>query len=168
MASLGNGTYHPASISFWDKSLEVGTFNVYGTNVTAANFDAQSTLWAALIAASNALTLGLLYQARWVNQVITNAKPAQSAIDQGAAREIKLFIQAIDASQKPVTASLPTLDLSKVTYLPQAKDFVAITEEQGASEEVVNFVAAYEGYAKSPAAQTALTVVGLKVIGRNN
>lgn len=165
---LGNGTYHPANISFWDKSKESSSFGVYGTNVTAANLDAQATLWAALVAASNGLTLGLLHKARWVNEVISNANPDVSAINQGAAREIKLLIQSVDTSQARYTATLPTLDLSLVTYLAQAKDFIAITTETGAGAEVMAFIDAYEGYAKSPGPQTALTIIGLKVVGRNN
>lgn len=174
--SLGNGTYHPAHITFWDKSKEKSRFEVFGAPVTATyvdpdvvNFTAQSVAWAALYDAAVALVLGLPYAQQWVNEVIINANPAQSAINQLAVRETKLMIQYIDnTTQKPLTTTLPTVNLALLTYLPQAKDFVAITNAQGAGTEVVAFVTAFEGYARNPAAASnAITVVGLKVVGRN-
>jgi len=176
MASLGNGTYHPAEIAWWDKSLEVGRFGVYGRVVTATyvdpavvNFTAQSGLWASLVDAANDMVLGLQRSARWVNEIIVHANPAQEDVTQGASREIKLLVQWIDATtEKRFTTTLPTLDLSKVTYLPQAGDFVAITEAQGASAEVVAFVAAFEAYVVNPSTNNAAQIVGLKVVGRNN
>lgn len=174
--SLGNGTYHRSHITFWDKSKEKSSFEVYGVPVTATyvdpnvvNFTAQSVAWAAVVDAALDLALGLPYAQQWVNEVIINANPAQSAINQLAVRETKLLIQYIDnTTQKPLTTTLPTLNLALVTYLPQAKDFVAITEAQGAGEEVVAFVGAFEGYARNPMATgNTITVVGLKVVGRN-
>lgn len=174
--SLGNGTYHPASITWWDKSKELSSLRVYGRVVTATyvdpavvNFTAQSVLWASLVDAATDLVYGLQRSALWVNEVIINANPAQEDINQLANRETKLLIQSIDATtQKRMTATLPTVNLSLVTYLPQAKDFVAITEAQGAGEEVVDFVAAYQLYAVNPETNNALEVIGLKVVGRNN
>lgn len=174
--SLGNGTYHPASITYWDKSQELASLRVHGRVVTATivsaavvNFTQQSIDWAALVTASNALVNGLIRSSLWVNEVIVNANPAKSDINQLAKREVKLLIQSIDATtQARVTATLPTLNDALVTYLPQAKDFVAITEAQGAGEEVVNFVGAYQTYAVNPATGNALVIIGLKVVGRNN
>lgn len=169
MPSLGNGTYHPAEISYWDKSKEVGRFGVYGVPVTEGNFAAQSALWAPLVTATNGITAGLIRSARWVNEVVSNANPEQDSIDQSASREIKLLVQFIDnTTQKRLTSTVPTLDLTKVTYLPQARDFVAITDAQGASEEIQAFVSAFEGYVINPATGNAVTIVGLKVVGRNN
>lgn len=174
--SLGNGTYHPAHITYWDKSKEKSRFEVFGAPVTATivstdvvNFTDQSTKWAALVAAANDLVRGLIYAQQWVNEVIVNANPAQADIDQAAVRETKLLIQYINATtQKQLTTTLPTINLSLVTYLPQAKDFVAITAGQGASDEIVAFVSAFEGYARDPmATSNSITVVGLKVVGRN-
>lgn len=174
--ALGNGTYHRSHITFWDKSKEKSTFEVYGVPVTATyvdpdvvNFTAQSVAWAALYDAAVDMVLGLPYAQQWVNEVIINANPAQSAIDQSAIRESKLLIQYINqTTQRQLTATLPTINLELLTYLPQAKDFVAITAGQGAGAEVVAFVAGFEGYARDPNAPSNLiSVVGLKVVGRN-
>lgn len=174
--SLGNGTYHPASITYWDRSRELSSLRVYGRVVTATyvdpnvvNFTAQSTAWAALVAAANALANGLIRSALWVNEIITNANPDVGDINQLAQREVKLLIQSIDTTtQKRLTATLPTLNVALVTYLPQAKDFVAISADQGAGTEVVDFVEAYEAYCVNPETGNALQIIGLKVVGRNN
>lgn len=174
--SLGNGTYHPASISYWDKSLETGIFQVYGLPVTATivstdvvNFTAQSVAWAALVSAANALDRGLIRSQRWVNEVIVNARPDQADVNQSAAREVKLEIQWIDSvTQKSGRNTLPSVNLLLLTYMPQAKDYVAITTEQGAGTEVTDFVSAFEGYVVNPDTGNSVTVVGLKVVGRNN
>lgn len=168
-ASLGNGTYHPSSITFWDKSREKGTMEVYGVPVTVTNFTAVSGLWASLVTASIALANGLIYSQRWVNLFIANAYPPDGDITQEAVREIGLKVMYIDdTSQKKLEATLPTLNLSLVTYLSQAKDFVAITTEQGAGAEVVAFVGAFEAYVVNPQTGVGVTVVGLKVVGKNN
>lgn len=174
--SLGNGTYHPAEITYWDRSRELSSLRVFGRVVTATivsaavvNFTAESTSWAALVAAANALVNGTIRSSHWVNEVVVNANPDVGDINQLAKREVKLLIQSIDVTtQKRLTATLPTLNDALVTYLPQAKDFVAISADQGAGTEVVNFVEAYEAYAVNPETGNALQVIGLKVVGRNN
>lgn len=168
-ASLGNGTYHPSSITYWDKSREKGTMEVYGLPVTSVNFTAVSGLWASLVTASGALVRGLIYAQRWVNEFIANAYPPDGSINQEAVREIGLKVMYIDSTtQKKLEVTLPTVNLSLVTYLSQAKDFVAVTEEQGAGEEVVAFVDAFEAYVVNPNTGNGVTVVGLKVVGKNN
>lgn len=174
--SLGNGTYHPNEISLWDKSREIGSHRIYSRVVTATivstdviNFTAQSVAWAAYLAAVLGITNGLIFKSRWVNEVVVNAEPLDESITQESSREIKLLVQFIDnTSQKRLTATVPTLDLSLVTYLPQAKDFVAITAEQGAGAEIVAFVETFEAFVVNPATGNAVTIIGLKVVGRNN
>ncbi len=175
MPSLGNGTYHESALTFWDKSREKAALRLFGAVVTATyadpnvvNFTAQSTLWAAVVTAGEAMSRGLIYSSKWVNESIVNAYPETGDIDQQAVRELKLMIQMIDAtSQKRLNATLPCLNLSLVSYLPQAKDYVAITSGQGAGTEVTDLVSAVEGYAVNPANGHAVVVVGLKVVGRN-
>lgn len=168
----GNGTYHPSEITYWDKSQEVGRFEIYGAVVTATydapdvvNFTAQGTLWAALVTKANAMALGLPRSSRWVNEVIVNANPAKDDINQGALREVKLQVKYIDnTTQKAYTASLPTLDLSKVEYLPiVGDDVVSITSPTA----MADFVAAFEGYVVAPDTGNPVTVREASVIGRN-
>lgn len=176
MPSLGNGTYHPDEISLWDKSREVGTHRIYSRVVTATyvdpdvvNFTAQATAWAAYLAGVLGICNGLIYKSRWVNEIIANAEPPDGSINQLSTRETKLLVQYIDnTSQKRLTATVPTLNLAKVTYLPQAGDFVAITEAQGASAEILAFVDAFQDFVVNPSTGNAVTIIGLKVVGRNN
>lgn len=174
--SIGNGTFHPNEISFWDKSREIGTTKVFSTGVTATyvdpdvvNFAAQSTLWAAYLAGVMGIVNGLLQKSRWVNEVVVNSYPADDDINQLSSREQKLLVQYINTvTQRKLTLTIPTLDVSLVTYLPQAGDFVAITAGQGAGDEIVAFVTAFEAFAIDPYAAGAVQIVGLKVVGRNN
>lgn len=168
----GNGTYHPSEITYWDKSQEVGRFEVYGAVVTATiddidvvNWDDENTLWSALVTKANGMVLGLVRSSRFVNEVITNANPDKADINQGALREVKLQIKYIDnTTQKAYSVTLPTLDLSKVTYLPiVGDDAVSIT----APSAMVDFVAAFEGYAVAPDTGNPVTIREASVIGRN-
>lgn len=171
--SLQNGTTHPAEISYWDKSQEVGTFEVYTAVVTATiddtdvvNFTEQSTLWSGLVTAANGMVNGLPRLNRWVNQIVINANPAKDDINQLAVRELKLKVWYIDnTSQKKYTATLPTLDLTKVTYLPIiGKDAVSIT----APAAMVTFVAAFEAAVVAQYTGNAVTIIAAEVVGRNN
>lgn len=168
----GNGTYHPSEISYWDKSQEVGRIEVFGAVVTATiddtdvvNFDAQSTLWSAFVTKANAMALGLVRSTRWVNEIIVNANPAKEDINQGALREVKLQVKYIDnTTQKAYTVSLPTLDLSKVTYLPLVGDDAVALDTPTA---MADFVTAFEAFVVAPDTGNPVTVREASVIGRN-
>lgn len=174
MASrLFNGTFHECEISYWDKSQEVGRFEFNGAVVTATisdtdvvNFTAQSTAFAALVTKAQAMVLGLARLNRWVNTVVVNANPAKSDINQGAVREIKLLIKYIDqTTQERYSATLPTLNLAKVEYLPLiGNDAVALDTPT----EMSDFVAAFEGYAVAPRTGNPITIIAAEVVGRNN
>lgn len=174
MASrLQNGTSHPVEMSWWDKSQEVGRFEfemaiVTATIVSAAvvNFTAQSGLFASLVTATNAIVLGLPRLNRWVNQVVVNANPAKDDINQLAVREIKLKVMYIDnTNQAKYQCTIPTLDLSKVVYLPIiGNDAVSLTEPT----EIVDFIDAFEAGAVAPYTGNPVTVIAMEVVGRNN
>lgn len=173
MANWGNGTFHEDEIAFWDKSQEVGRLEVFSAPVTATyvdpnvvNFAAQSALWATFLAASEDMVLGLLYKSRWVNTVVVHASPDKADIDQGALREVKLMLRYIDATtEKRYSCTLPTLDLSKVTYLPLiGNDAVSLT----LGTEMIAFVAAFQAFVKAPLTGNAVTIIAAEVVGRNN
>ena len=168
----GNGTYQPVELTYWDKSQEVGRFEVYGAVVTASivdtdvvNWDEQNVLFAALVTKANGMVLGLPRSTRFVNEVIINANPDKSDINQSALREIKLQVKYIDnTTQKAYSVTLPTLDLSKVEYLPVVgDDAVSIVAPTAMSQ----FVAAFEAYVVAPDTGNSVTVREASVIGRN-
>jgi len=163
---LQNGTSHPVSMSFWDKSQEHGAFEAQTAIVTVVNFTAQSTLWAALVNSTAAIVNGLPRLNRWVNQVVVNANPAKDDINQLAVREIKLKIRYIDATnQAKFECTVPTLDLSKVVYLPLVgNDAVSLTEPT----EITTFITDFEAAIVAPYTGNPVTIIGLEVVGRNN
>ncbi len=165
-ARLQNGTSHPVVMSFWDKSQEHGAFEAQTAIVTSANFTVQSGLWAALVNSTAAIVNGLPRLNRWVNQVVVNANPAKSAIDQLSVREIKLKVRYIDSTdQAKFECTVPTLDLSKVVYLPiLGNDAVSLTEPA----EIVTFITDFEAAIVAPYTGNGVTIIALEVVGRNN
>lgn len=170
---LQNGTSHPVELSWWDKSQEVGRLEfqmavVTATIVSAAvvNFTAQAGLFAAFITDVNAIVIGLPRLNRWVNQVVINANPAKSDINQLAVREIGLKVRYIDATtQAKFECTVPCLDLSKVVYLPiVGNDAVSLTEPA----EIVTFIDSFEATAVAPYTGNAVVVRSLEVVGRHN
>lgn len=165
-ARLQNGSSHPVVMSFWDKSQEHGAFEAQTTLVTVGNLTAQSGLWAALVVSTGDIVNGLPRLNRWVNQIVVNANPAKSAIDQLSAREIKLKIRYIDnTSQAKFECTVPTLDLSKVVYLPIiGNDAVSLSEPA----EIVTFITDFQACIVAPYTGNPVTIIALEVVGRNN
>lgn len=165
-ARLQNGTSHPVSMSFWDKSQEHGAFEAQTAIVTVGNLTAQSTLWAALVASAAAIVNGLPRLNRWVNQVVVNANPDKGDINQLSAREIKLKVRYIDVgNQAKYECTVPTLDLSKVVYLPIiGNDAVSLTEPA----EIATFIDDFEAAIVAPYTGAATKIIALEVVGRNN
>lgn len=170
---LFNGTFHEVEISYWDKSQEVGRFEAETSVVTATivstdviNFTAQSIAWAALVSAMNAIVLGLPRLNRWVNTVVINANPAKDAINQSAVREIKLkFLYIDNTTQQRYECTIPTLDLTKVVYLPLiGNDAVALDSPS----QMVTLIGAFEGVIVAPATGNPVTIIAAEVVGRNN
>lgn len=170
---LFNGTVHEVEISYFDKSQEVGRFEAETAVVTATyddpdivNFTDQAGKWGVLVAAMNAMVLGLPRLNRWVNTVVVNANPAKSAINQGAVREIKLKLLYIDnTTQQRYECTIPTLNLAKVVYLPiVGNDAVALDEPT----EMVNLVSGFQGVIVAPATGNGVTIIAAEVVGRNN
>jgi len=164
---LAPGTRNKASISYRDAGNEIGTFSCIGADITAANRDAQETLFTTLVGAADALTLGARTKSNYISQTTT----ATTQPTDGSAREIKLLIQYQVSSGANTGAewqcTLPCLDTTKVSYVinKNAKDIVDPT----VGTELLAFIDAFEAFAKDPANGTgAVTVVGLKVVGRNN
>lgn len=170
---LFNGTFHEVEISYWDKSQEVGRFEAETAVVTATyvdpdvvNFTDQATKFAALVTKMNAIVLGLPRLNRWVNTVVVNANPAKSAINQSAVREIKLKLLYIDnTTQQRYECTIPTLDLTKVAYLPLiGNDAVALDTPV----QMTDLITAFQAVVVAPATGNPVTIIAAEVVGRNN
>jgi len=131
--------------------------------ITAANEEAQSAAWAALLTACDALALGVRVRDRYVDDTTYPAVPPAN----GAAREVALKMIFRDAATGQTWDSrLPTLDTSLITYDTNygAKDVVLFTGTE--VEALVDALAAMPiknpyNYANNGA------LVGLQVVRGN-
>lgn len=164
---LAPGTQNKASISIRDAGNEIGRFSCIGADITAANRDAQDTLFQALVTAVAALTLGAITKTDYISQVtVGTTQPTD-----GAARELKLLVQYQVTSGANAGArwnsSLPCIDTSLVSYVinVNARDVV----DPSTGTELLAFIDAFEDFAVDPANGTGtVAVVGLKIVGRAN
>lgn len=158
--TLPAGSYSPAELSYKDAGDEIGTMRFFGKLITAANHDAQNTLFATFVAAANACALGAPVKERYAHETTQiGAQPTN-----GAMRETKLLIQfSDDTTGQKFTTSLPTLDPSLPEYIPGVKDAVLLSTPT----EITDLITAFEAFAVNPEAPThTITVYGLKVVGR--
>lgn len=160
--SLPAGGYQPATISYLDAGNEIGTMRFYGASLNAGNFAAKIALWATLLSAADALALGARKKDVYNDEsVYTVSQPTN-----GAMRETRLEIQYQDVTTgEKYSTSLPTLDATLPSYVinVNAKDVVELT----APTEVTDFITAFEAFAVAPRTGNAVSVRGLKVVGRN-
>jgi len=156
------GSYQPAEISYRDAGNEIGSCRFFGTELTAGNFVAKIALWATLLSATDAITLGLRIKDVYNDESIYGGVQPTN----GAARETKLLVQYQDATTgAKFTTTIPTLDPTLPDYVinVNAKDVVLLDSPT----EIADWITAFEAFAVNPFTGNAVTVVGLKVVGRN-
>jgi len=162
--SLPAGTYQPATETLVDAGNETSIFKVYGKVITAANHDAQVTLWNALRTAIGVITLGVVSKAIYASEITLDWDQPTN----GASRELKLLVQFKDSTTgKRYTATVPTLDPTVPTYIQNinVKDAISVT----APSSIVDFIDAFEAFVVPPENPgNTVTVIGLRVVGRNN
>lgn len=155
-------TNNPAELSFRDAGNEISSFRVFGATLTADNFDDQEALWSTLVTKATALCLGTLVKEKYANdETYSYVLPTN-----GAAREIKLLIQYIDnTTSKRLTATLPTINPATPVYIANinVKDAISVTTPTA----ITDFITAFNAFVVNPETQNAVTVIGLKVVGRN-
>jgi len=120
------GTKQKASISYLDAGGEYGSFSMFAPVITAANEEDQSSAWADVLTAADAITLGNRAKDTYVDETTyVVSRPTN-----GAARELAAKIIFRDPSTGQTWNSLlPTLDPSQITYIPNlgAKDVVNLS-----------------------------------------
>lgn len=162
--SLPAGSRSPFEISYLDAGNEIGICKAYGKTLSAANFEAQTALFATLLTTMDAITLGARQKDRYNDETTyTVAQPSN-----GAARELKLLVQMRNTvSGRRFTFTVPTLDPTVPSYIQNisAKDAVALDTPAG----ITAFIDAVEAFVVDPYSEAdACAVIGLKVVGRNN
>jgi len=154
------GTKQKGVISAIDAGGERASVSFFLTILTTGNIVAQTTAWAALMDAWDALFLGARIQDSYND--VTNYNVSRPA--NGAAREVSLKLIARDATTgQTVNYYCPTLDISLIEYIPNygAKDVVDMT-----TTELAAFITALEAVGlKNPYAYgNAMTIVGVQVV----
>jgi len=160
--SLPAGGYQPAEISYLDAGNEIGSARFYGAILTAGNFVAQTGLWATLLTATDAITLGARKKDVYNDESLYNVDQPEN----GAAREFKLLVQFVDGTTgERMTTSIPTLDPTIPSYVLNinAKDVVRVDEPAS----IADWIEAFEAFAKNPRTGNAVEVIGLKAVGRS-
>jgi len=154
------GTKQKGSISALDAGGERASVTFFLTILTTGNIVAQTSAWADLMTAWDALFLGARVRDSYNDVTTYNVgRPTN-----GAAREIALKLIARDATTgQTVNYYCPTLDISLISYIPNygAKDVVDLT-----TTEVAAFITALEAVGlKDPYAYAnAMTIVGAQVV----
>jgi len=161
--SLPAGSRSPAEVSYLDAGNEIGNTRFYGLTLTAGNFAAQAAKWATLLAAMDAVALGVRVRDQYNDETTyVGAQPTN-----GAARETKLLVQLInDVTGRKFGFSIPTLDPTIPDYVVNvsAKDAVVVTSPT----EITDLITAIEDFCVDPLGEAnAVSVIGLKVVGRN-
>lgn len=125
-----------------DYGREKTTTTLTSTVLTAANFDAQVTAWAALRAAMQALTLGTVFQHSLAQVVAVSDIPAS---DPFAQREMKWLINYHDTvTGKKFQSELGTADLGN-DHLLAGTDDADLTDS-----DWTDYITAFQAFTKSP------------------
>lgn len=161
---LPSGSYQPWEIAWLDGGNEVGRAQGYSEELNAGNFVAQSAKWDTFLGAADALTLGARLRDRFNDETTyTVAQPTN-----GAAREFKLLVQCRNnVSGRKFNFTIPTLNPAAIEYVINinAQDVLKLDSPSA----VVDFIDATEAFVRDPnQPASAITVIGLKAVGRNN
>lgn len=161
------GARQPFNIGYRDQTGEIGHMTVYTGELTAVSLPGALADMGDLTAATDLITLGVRATEHWGEKTyVSNALPGNNA----AQREQKLLVQYQgDTTEKPYILTIPTVDHSKLVFLPGAKDAVAFTAGTGAHADIIAWVTAFEALARTPDddAET-VTVTGMRFVGRNS
>jgi len=159
--SLPTGNYAPAGITYEDQNGRSSRFECWGTVLTAANFDAKRALWATLITKTDALTLGTKIKSEYgIETLYLSDLPGDNAAQRGK----KLLIRYQDnTTGKKRTLTIPTADLSAVSFLAGAGDNASLSTPAAVTE----WITAFQAFAVDPDTGNPVVVQGIEYVGRN-
>lgn len=160
------GSVHKSRVLFGDVSHETSATEVFTGAVTAVSIGGFLTNLTALQNALAGMTIGTLRQQSWIGDLTTvsNAWPT----DPAAHRENKLLITyQDDTTEQNYTLTIPTIDFTKLVFIPEAGDAVYF-KGANASAELAAFTTAFETIARSPDNdQNSVVIIGARYVGRN-
>jgi len=147
------------TIQITDYSNEKSSFGVTSVTANAGNLAAQQTLAAALVAATDDLTIGALTKQQ-MSLIILDAPDIPTS--PYAQRELKWLVQY----QGDTSGKLFSVEIAA----PDITDNVAPNTDIAdlSSDDWEAFVTAFEAFVKSPDNGTeSVSVIGARVVGRN-
>lgn len=160
------GSVHKAKINYGDVSKEVSALEVYVGQITALSIAGFLTQFGTLQTATDAITLGVRRSQSWTGDysTISNSWPT----DPAAHRENKLLVDYQDSvTEEPFTLTIPTIDFTKLNFIPEAGDAVYMTGDN-ASTELAAWTAAFIAIGRTPRNDAnAIEVLGGRYVGRN-
>jgi len=159
------GSVHKTKINYGDVTNEVGSLEVFTGAVTAVSIAGFLSDLGGLQAATDAITLGTRRSQSWTGDytVVSNAWPT----DRAAQRENALLVRYQDSvTEEPFTLTIPTIDFTKLNFIPFGGDNVYFTAPNG-NADIVAWVAAFEALARSPKNdQNTVKVIGVEYVGK--
>jgi len=160
------GSVHKAKINYGDVSQEVSSLEVYVGPITALSIAGFLTQFGTLQTATDAVTLGVRRSQSWTGDysTISNGWPT----DPAAHRENKLLVDYWDTvTEEQFTLTIPTIDFTKLNFIPEAGDAVYMTGAS-ASTEMAAWTAAFTAIGRTPRSDAnAIEVLGGRYVGRN-
>lgn len=161
------GSVHKSILTYRDATEETSPMTVYNGAITAISIGGFLTNLTALQTATDAITLGVRAKTSWVGDdtTVSNAVPSNPA----AQRESKLLVKyQDDTNEKPYTLTIPTVDFSKLVFVPGGGDAVLFTGDD-ANADIKAWVTAFEAIGRAPDDDThTVTVTGMRYVGRNS
>lgn len=160
------GSVHKSRILYGDVSKEVSALEIYNGPITALSIAGYLTQFGTLQTTTDAITLGVRRAQSWIGDytTVSNGWPT----DPAAHRENKLLVDYWDTvTEEPFTLTIPTIDFTKLNFIPEAGDAVYM-KGASASTELAAWTAAFEAMGRSPRSDAnAIEVISGRYVGRN-
>ncbi len=154
---------HYGTFTFLDETGEKSAMKFYHGAITATTLAGYLTQFGDLKAKTQALTRGTLHKERIVmdDTLLDSALPG----DNLAQREAKLLVVYRDVvTNKVYTLTIPTVDLTHVTFVPGAKDNIRLD-----TTEVAEWITSFETLGRSPDNDAnGVEVIQIRAVGRNS
>lgn len=156
-------TTHYSTQTFIDATGETSTMKVYNDAITAVSLPGFLTDFGDFKTKTAAITRGEITRTTWVGDADETGNTAPS--DQLAQRENKLLVTYRDTTtNEKYTLTVPTIDLTLLTFIPGGKDAVAIPT----AGPLFDWITSFETLASPPEAPgNAVEVIALRFVGRN-
>lgn len=155
------GTQHPGRIQLLDSTKQRKSFEFFYDAVTAVSIAGLLTQLGALKDATVDICLGTVSETLYsIDQNVLSNTPPE---DQGAQIGSALLVQYQDTTNEaPFSLNIPCVDYSKLNFIPGAGNSVIFSGD-GASDEIVAWVTAFEALCSPPGQPTHdVAVTGMR------